>query len=65
MIRRPPGRYVEEIAVGHKSIEGVSTSVAGFLGEAEKGPVTPTMISSWIEYQQIFGGSFGANKYLP
>jgi len=65
MVRRPSGVYVEEIKVGPKPIEGVSTSTVGFLGETEKGPATPTSISSWIEYQQIFGGFFGINKFLP
>lgn len=65
MIRRTPGVYIEEIKTGPKPIEGVSTSTAGFLGEAEKGPSTPTLISSWVEYQQVFGGFFGVNKFLP
>ncbi len=65
MIKRTPGRYIEKISVGPKLIDGVSTSVAGFLGETEKGPTTPTLISSWVEYQQTFGGFFGANKFLP
>ena len=33
-----PGVYVEEVAGGSKPIEGVATSVAGFIGFAEKGP---------------------------
>ena len=32
-----PGVYVEEIEIGAKPIEGVSTSTAGFLGVSEKG----------------------------
>ena len=31
-----PGVYIEEIEIGAKPIEGVSTSTAGFLGIAEK-----------------------------
>ena len=31
-----PGVYVEEVERGSKSIEGVSTSTAGFLGETER-----------------------------
>ncbi len=37
-----PGVYVEEIKIGSKPIEGVRTSTAGFLGEAERGPTTRT-----------------------
>jgi len=65
MVRRPPGIYTQEITVSTKPIEDISTSTTGFLGETEKGPTKPTLISSWIEYQQIFGGFFGTNKYLP
>ncbi len=32
-----PGVYVEEIEIGAKPIEGVSTSTVGFVGKAEKG----------------------------
>lgn len=46
-------------------ITGVTTDVAGFLGEAERGPTTPVLITSWAQYQEVFGGSFGTGKYLP
>ena len=60
-----PGVYVEEIEIGSKPIEGVSTSTAGFLGEAERGPTTPRLVTSWLQFQRVFGSFFGANKYLP
>ena len=60
-----PGVYVEEIELGPKPIEGVSTSTAGFLGEAERGPTNPRLVTSWLDYQRHFGGFFGADKYLP
>ena len=60
-----PGVYVEEIKIGSKPIEGVSTSTAGFLGEAERGPTTPRLVASWLQFQRVFGSFFGANKYLP
>jgi phage tail sheath protein FI len=34
-----PGVFIEEIPARLKAIEGVSTSTAGFVGEAERGPV--------------------------
>ena len=34
-----PGVYVEEFDSGVVPVEGVSTSIAGFIGVAEKGPV--------------------------
>lgn len=60
-----PGVYVEEIEIGAKPIEGVGTSTAGFLGEAERGPTTPWLVTSFLQYQRLFGGFFGADKYLP
>ena len=62
-----PGVYVEEIEIGAKPIEGVSTSTAGFLGETERGPTLPSRlpITSWLEFQRVYGGYFGVDKYLP
>lgn len=60
-----PGVYVEEIELGSKPIEGVSTSTAGFLGETERGPTTPRLITSWLSYQRIYGGLMADNQYLP
>ena len=60
-----PGVYVEEIEIGAKPIEGVSTSTAGFIGEAERGPTTPRLVTSWMDYQRLFGSYFGNNQYLP
>ena len=43
-----PAVYVEEIDTGSKPIEGVSTSTAGLIGVAERGPVgVPILITSW------------------
>lgn len=51
-----PGVYVEEIDTGSKPIEGVSTSTAGMLGVAERGPVdVPILVTSFGEYQRWFG----------
>ncbi len=51
-----PGVYVEEVDRGSKPIEGVGTSLAGFVGFAAKGPVNkPTFIANWTQFTQIFG----------
>jgi phage tail sheath protein FI len=60
-----PGVYIEEFEIGARPMEGVSTSTAGFLGETERGPTTPCLITSWLQYQRVFGGYFGNDKYLP
>src|SRR5438067_12719704 len=54
-----PGVYVEEISTGPKPIEGVSTSVAGFLGPTERGPEDVRYVTSWVEYQRLYGGHLG------
>ncbi|WP_049901587.1 phage tail sheath family protein [Natrinema sp. J7-1] len=52
-----PGVYVEEVDSGTKSVEGVSTSTAGFLGETERGPVEPKLVTSFSEFKRTFGSS--------
>lgn len=67
-----PGVYVEEHDTGSKPMEGVSTSVAGFIGMAVKGPIigVPVLVTSFADYQRKFGGylsenSHGLYRYLP
>lgn len=52
-----PGVYVEETSFRAKSIEGVATSTAGFVGQARFGPTTglPPLVTSYEEYQRLFG----------
>ncbi len=52
-----PGVYVEEQSTGSKSVEGVSTSTAGFLGQTVRGPVEPQFITSYNEFERIYGSS--------
>ncbi len=54
-----PGVYVEEIETGPRSIEGVSTSTAGFLGETLRGPEAPRLVTGFEEFRRLYGG------YLP
>jgi hypothetical protein len=59
-----PGVYVEEISVGPKPIEGVSTSTAGLLGPTERGPEWPKLITSWLDFQRWYGGYIADRSYL-
>lgn len=59
-----PGVYIEEIEIGGKPIEGVSTSTAGFLGKTERGPVTPRLVTGFEEFRRIFG-SYIDDSSLP
>ncbi|MFP8940283.1 phage tail sheath family protein [Streptomyces fenghuangensis] len=59
-----PGVYVEEVQSGARPIEGVGTAVAAFVGFAGSGPFhTPTLVTNWDQYTQIFGG-FTEGTYL-
>jgi len=50
-----PGIYVEEVPSASKPIEGVSTSVAAFVGLAPGGPVnSATRISNWSQFARIY-----------
>jgi len=50
-----PGVYIDEFAPG-APIEGVGTSTAAFIGPSAKGEMdTPTKITSWDQFRQIFG----------
>jgi phage tail sheath protein FI len=60
-----PGVYIEEIERGPRPIEGVPTSTAAFLGEAERGSIKPRLVTSYKEYQRWFGSVFGPDKFVP
>ena len=60
-----PGVYIEEIERGPRPIEGVPTSTAALLGEAERGPTRPRLVTSYKDYQRWFGDVFDPNKFLP
>jgi len=51
-----PGVYVEEIEIGAKPIEGVSTSTAGFLGQTERGPVGTRLVTGFEQFLRLYGG---------
>ena len=60
-----PGVFIEEIERGPKPIEGVSTSTVALLGETNRGPNKPRLITNYNDYLRIFGNVFSAGKYLP
>ena len=52
-----PGVYVEEIPSGVRSIAGVATSVAAFIGYFSRGPVdTAVRVLSFGDFEREFGG---------
>ena len=67
-----PGVYVEEYDSGAVPMQGVSTSTAGFIGMAQRGPVSgmPQFVTSFADYKRAFGGylseaKFGEARFLP
>jgi len=60
-----PGVYIEEIESGPRPIEGVATSTAAFLGETERGPLRPRLVTGYNEYVRWFGGVFAPDKFMP
>ena len=60
-----PGVFIEEIERGPRPIEGVPTSTAALIGEAERGSITPRLVTSYKDYQRWFGDVFGDQKFLP
>ena len=60
-----PGVFIEEIERGPRPIEGVPTSTSAFLGETERGPIRPRLVSSYTEYNRWFGGVFADGRYMP
>lgn len=62
-----PGVYIEEFTPA-SPIEGVSTSVAAFIGIAEKGPIgEPRFLTSIDAFTETFGGPLDGPQpyYLP
>lgn len=52
-----PGVYVEEIPSGVRTIVGVPTSVAAFIGRAARGPVNDAfVVNNFGDFERTFGG---------
>lgn len=60
-----PGVYVEEFESGGKPMEGVSTSTAGFVGLAERGPVegVPQLVTNFADFKRTYGGYLSENEF--
>ncbi|HET7220149.1 MAG TPA: phage tail sheath subtilisin-like domain-containing protein, partial [Vicinamibacterales bacterium] len=60
-----PGIYVDELPGGPRPIAGVPTSTAAILGETQRGPAYPTLVTSYAEYTRWFGSVVGPDRYVP
>ena len=58
-----PGVYVQEVPSGVRTITGVSTSVAAFVGMVNRGPLgLPVRILSFADYERKFGNDTSASE---
>lgn len=53
-----PGVYVREAPGGPRAIEGAPTAVTIFVGETERGPISPTSVTSRLDFERLYGGYF-------
>lgn len=59
-----PGVYVEEVLNRVNTTNGVSSDAVGALiGTANRGPTVPTLLNTWQDFVDKFGG-FGYSTYL-
>ena len=58
-----PGVYVQEVPSGVRTITGVSTSVALFIGMTNQGPLkVPTRVLSFAEFERVFGTDISSGQ---
>ncbi len=52
-----PGVYIQEVPSGARTVAGVPTSIAAFVGFTSRGPTdTPVQIFSFADFERRFGG---------
>ncbi|HVF06457.1 MAG TPA: phage tail sheath subtilisin-like domain-containing protein [Frankiaceae bacterium] len=65
--------YVEEVSSAQKVLSPAATAIAAFVGYTERAPhddpndpegVAPRLVTSWSQYEQLYGG-FAKGCYLP
>ena len=58
-----PGVYVQELSSGVRTITGVSTSIAAFVGMTNRGRVNiPTRVLSFTEFERNFGNETAVSE---
>ncbi len=67
-----PGVYIEEVPSGVRTVTGVATAIAAFVGYTSKGePDKAVMISSYADFERQYGGldrespvSYGVHQFF-
>ncbi|MFT3794674.1 phage tail sheath C-terminal domain-containing protein [Flavobacterium sp.] len=54
---KTPGVYINEIDAFPPSVAPVATAIPAFVGFTQKGPDVPTRITSFLQFEQVFGGA--------
>ncbi|SHN40860.1 phage tail sheath subtilisin-like domain-containing protein [Chitinophaga sp. CF418] len=58
-----PGVYVQEVPSGVRTIVGVSTAVAVFIGRTKKGPLkTPVLCLSFSDFERTFSSDYAGSE---
>jgi phage tail sheath protein FI len=61
-----PGVYVREVSSTARTIVGVSTSIAVFIGRARQGPLNkPTDCSNYEDFERIFSSTYAKSDLAP
>src|SRR2546428_8495441 len=58
-----PGVYIEEIPSGVRTITGVATSIAAFIGRTARGDTdVPITINGFGDFDRIYGGLWSGSR---
>ncbi len=58
-----PGVYIQEISSGVRTITGVATSIAAFLGRTAKGPINRAVrCTNYSDFLRFFGGGHSSSE---
>ena len=57
-----PGVYVQEVPSGVRTIVGVSTSIAVFIGRAKQGPLNePVLCLNFSDFERVFSSAYAGS----
>lgn len=60
-----PGVYVQEVPSGVRTIVGVSTSIAVFVGRAKQGPMNePVLCLNYSDFERVFSSEFAGSDMV-
>ncbi|MET9119950.1 hypothetical protein [Streptomyces sp. NPDC004528] len=62
-----PGIYVDETldAISNPVVQSPGEAIAAFVGAHNFGPAVPTLITSWSQFQLVYGGWGNGTNLLP